>query len=222
MAEAPAKRENMQGYLIKTPGWLVLGIALAMGMGNSASADIINIVADTNNSTEGLGDFSGTLQYDYQMGDMGLLTLIINNTSDEANGGWITGIIFNFASSDENATADLADATYPFDNAPGQSGVPFGDPYMGGAALGGEWLDGGDPRLGIGVDESGTFIFDITATDAGLLTAGSFLQGPYDFNFLVRFRGFENGGSDKVPALPAPGAIALLGLGALAHRRRKR
>ena len=208
----------MQGFQFKAPMWSVLGIALAMGMGNSASADFINIVADTNNSTEGLGDFSGTLQYEYQMGDMGLLTLIMNNTSDEANGGWITGIIFN----DENAAADLADATYPFDNAPGQSGVPFGDPYLGGAALGGDWLGGRDPSLGIGVGESGTFNFDITATDAQFLTAGSFLQGSYDFNFLVRFRGFENGGSDKVPAIPAPGSIVLLGLGALVHRRRRR
>ena len=212
----------MQGFQFKAPMWSVLGIALAMGMGNSASADIISIVADTNNSTEGLGDFSGTLQYDYQMGDMGLLTLIINNTSDEANGGWITGIIFNFATSDENATADLADATHPFDNAPGLNGAPYGDPFMGGAALGGDWLGGGAPSLGIDVGESGTFNFDITATDAQFLTAGSFLQGSYDFNFLVRFRGFENGGSDKVPAIPAPGAIALLGLGALAHRKRRR
>ena len=211
----------MQGCQFKAPVWSVLGIALAMGMGNTASADIINIVADYNNSTEGLGDFTGTLQYEYQMGDMGLLTLIINNTSDEANGGWITGVIFNFATSDENALANLADATHPFENAPWQNGAPYGDPFMGGAALGGDWLGGGDPGLGVGVGESGTFSFDITATDANLLSAGSFLQGPYDFNFLVRFRGFENGGSDKVPAIPAPGSIVLLGLGALAHRRRR-
>lgn len=191
-------------------------------MGNTANADIINIVADTDNSTEGLGNFTGTLQYDYLVGNMGLLTVMMTNNSDESNGGWITGFIFNFATSDENAVAELADATHPFENAPGQNGAPYGDPFMGGAALGGNWQGGGDPSLGIGVGESGTFSFDINATDADLLTAGSFLQGPYDFNFLVRFRGFENEGSDKVPAVPAPGALALLGLGALAQRRRRR
>ncbi len=212
----------MPSYHFNARVWLLLGICLAVGMGNPASADIVNIVSDTNNSTEGLGNFTGTLQYDYQMENMGLLTVIMLNTSDEANGGWITGLIFNFGTSDENATADLAGATHPFGNAPGQNGAPYGDPFMGGAALGGNWQGGGDPSLGIGVGESGTSSFDITAIDADLLSAGSFLQGPYDFNFIVRFRGFENGGSDKVPAVPAPGAFALLGLGVLTHRRRSR
>lgn len=212
----------MQSYQFKAPLMLVLCIVMALGMSNKASADIINIVADTNNSTEGLGNFSGTLQYDYLMGNMGLLTVMLNNTSDESNGGWITGLIFNFATNDENASANLADATHPFENAPWQNGAPFGDPFMGGAALGGDWLGGGDPGFGIAVGDSGTFSFDINATDAELLTAGSFLQGMFDYNFLVRFKGFENGGSDKVPAVPAPGALVIFGLGTLAQRRRKR
>jgi MYXO-CTERM domain-containing protein len=44
------------------------------------------------------------------------------------------------------------------------------------------------------------------------------------YAFVVRFRGMAEGGSDKVPAnqLPAPGAIALLGLTGAVSRRRRR
>jgi MYXO-CTERM domain-containing protein len=50
--------------------------------------------------------------------------------------------------------------------------------------------------------------------------SGDLISDPYAF--VVRFRGMENGGSDKVPAnqLPAPGAAALLGLAGLLVRRR--
>ncbi len=111
-----------------------------------------------------------------------------------------------------------------FLDAPNQNGGPFGNPFVGGAALEGNWLDGGMPDDGLGVGVSGTFTFDITAADADSLSAVSFIQGPYDFNFIVRFRGLGKDGefSDMVPAIPAPGALALLGLGALAQRRRRR
>ncbi len=214
----------MPRYICKVSVCFVLGVVFVLGTGKTANADIINIFADTANSEWGLGDFTGTLQYEYKMGDLGLLTVVLNNTSDEANFGWITGFIFNYSTSDKASTAALTSATHPFEDAPGQNGMPYGNPFMAGAALGGDWQGGGagNPELGIGVGDTGTFSFDITATDADLLSAGSFLQGPYDFNFIVRFLGFKDKESDKVPAVPAPGALALLGLGALAHRRRRR
>ena len=56
----------------------------------------------------------------------------------------------------------------------------------------------------------------------------SFLEGgPYEFDFIVRFKGFLDGGSDKVPAavvpLPVPVAIGALGLlGVVLGRKRIR
>ncbi len=106
----------------------------------------------------------------------------------------------------------------------GDMAGPFGGPFLGGASLGGVFLDGGMPNDGLGIGESGTFTFEIIAEDADSLTASDFgLTGPFKFNFIVRFRGLGKGGefSDMVP-VPAPGALALLGLGALAQRRRRR
>ena len=196
--------------------------AVLLGPSSVATADTLQIFADNANSTEGLGDFTGTLSYEFVVGQMGGLIVDLTNTSEPDNGGWITGFIFNIGSIDPDVSATLTGSTHPFENAPDQNGAPFGNPYLAGAALGGDWLGGGLASDGIPVGDAGSFTFDVFASDASSLTAMSFLQGPYDFNFLVRFRGFENGGSDKVPAVPAPGALALLGLGALAQRRRRR
>ena len=206
------------------PGTMLVLVGV-LGVSTSASADTINIFADMRNSTEGLGDFSGMFTYDFVLGDMGVLTVDLTNDIDPGFAGFLTGFIFNFGSSDKDASAVLTSTTNAFFlDAQNQSGSPFGNPYLGGAALGGNWLGGGSPMNGIGPSDSDTFTFDITAVDADSLSAASFLQGPYDFNFLVRFRGVGPDGdlSDKVPGVPAPGALALLGFGALGQRRRRR
>ena len=202
--------------LFATAGVVVLGAS------SLASADTIQIFADTTNSAEGIGDFTGSLTYDFIVGDLGVLTVDLTNTSDPGNGGWLTGFIFNIASSDPDAAAPYTGGTHPFEDAPGQNGAPYGNPFLAGAALGGHWLGGGFPGDGIAVGDSGSFSFDVLASDAASLRASSFLEGPYQFNFMVRFRGFLDGNSDKVPAVPAPGALALLGFAALARRRRRR
>ncbi len=202
--------------LFATAGLVVLAAS------SFASADTLQIFADTANSTQGIGDFTGSLTYDFIVGDLGVLTVDLTNTSDPGNGGWLTGFIFNIGSSDPDVAAPYTGGTYPFEDAPGQNGAPYGNPFLAGAALGGNWLGGGFPGDGIGVGDSGSFSFDVLANDAGSLSASSFLEGPYQFNFMVRFRGFLDGNSDKVPAVPAPGALALLGLGALGQRRRRR
>ncbi len=195
---------------------------VVLGASSFASADTLQIFADTANSTEGIGNFTGWLTYDFIVGDLGVLTVDLTNTSDPGNGGWLTGFIFNIGSSDPDVAAPYTGGTHPFDDAPGQNGTPYGNPFLGGAALGGDWLGGGFPGDGVAVGDSGSFSFDVFASDAGSLRAASFLEGPYQFNFIVRFRGFIDGNSDKVPAVPAPGALALLGFAALAQRRRRR
>jgi hypothetical protein len=76
-----------------------------------------------------------------------------------------------------------------------------------------------------------TFTFDVVASDASTLDTMDFLSGSSEFDFVVRFRGFENGGSDKVPAtttvipLPAPIVLAAIGLpmaGLMSWRSRRK
>ncbi|MCH8211676.1 MAG: hypothetical protein IIB99_09930 [Planctomycetes bacterium] len=173
------------------------------------------------------------LSYDFILGDMGVLTVDLTNTTifpvgppKKDDGGFLTGFIFNIDSMDMAPSALLTSTTNAFFlDAQNQNGGPFGMPFVGGASLGGMFLDGGNPMDGLGIGESGTFTFDVTASDADSLSAADFvLTGPFDFNFIVRFRGLGKGGefSDMVPGTPAPGALALLGLGALAQRRRRR
>ncbi len=207
------------------PGVLLVATgAVVLGVSSPAPADTIEIFADTANSTNGLGDFTGFLTYEFILGDLGLLTVELTNTSDLGNNGWITGFIFNFGTTDPDAFSHFEGGTHPFLDAPGQNGDPFGNPLMAGAALGGNWFDGGIAEDGITVSDTGTFEFEVIAKDAVDLTASSFLEGPYQFNFIVRFRGFLDGNADMVPVvpIPAPGALALLGLGALVQRRRRR
>ena len=215
------------------PGAMFVTAAVtALGVSTSASADIINIFGDTANSSEGLADFSGTLSYNFVLGNMGVLTVDLTNMTvfpangEDDVGGYLTGFIFNVDSIDPDVSGVLTSTTAMFfEDAQNQMAGPFMGPYLAGASLAGTWLDGGNPIRGLGIGESGTFTFDITASDANSLTAADFvLNGPLDFNFLVRFRGLGADGefSDMVPATPAPGALALLALGALAQRRRRR
>lgn len=190
----------------------------------SAHADMIEIVSESSASTEGLGAFTGSLNYEFNAGaNYWELTVTLTNTSPAANGGFITGFIFNIESSDSNAMATLVSGTHPFQNAPFQSGSPFGAPYRSGAALGGNWLGSGGASQGIAVGDTGVFKFSVAASDAALLTASSFMNGPYEFDFVVRYRAFNDDGSDKVPAVPGPAVLTIMALSlAFPLRRRRR
>lgn len=197
----------------------------------STWADIIPIFADMSNSTSGLGDFSGTLEYFVESSDHhedeGRLIITLINESDPDNGGFITGFLFNIDSTDELAEAELEEALHNFkeiESKKKRNGQPFGKEFDAGAGLSGEFQGGGKPDKGIAVGTNGVFEFEIEAEDAGDLTASSFLGGPFAFNFIVRFRGFENGGSDKVPVVPLPAsgaAMALLAAGLVSRRQRR-
>ncbi|MBL1217262.1 MAG: hypothetical protein D8M59_07165 [Planctomycetes bacterium] len=192
-------------------------IAGALACATAANADVINIFGDTNNSTEGIGDFEGTISYEAKKHDEGLLTIELTNTSQCEDSLWITGFVFNIDSSDHHAEADLDDADYHFKGVEDEKAQPFGKHFDAGAALKGNWEGGGDPKDGIDIGDSGTFTFEIEADDAEDLMASSFINGPYDFNFIVRFRGGDcgEGGSDKVPgSVPSPASLAIMLVGA--------
>lgn len=191
----------------------------AAALAVSASANTLVITGDASTSTENSGAmFDGTLDYVYDSGNTGTLSISITNSSS-AIGGFLTGFVFNIGSADANADASLAFASnLDFLNTGYEGAMPFGQ-FDAGAALGANWSGGGSPSFGLAVGDSGLFEFTITASDADLLTTASFF-GAGD-EFAVRFRGLDNGGSDKIlsPA-PGTGALALLGLGFAGRRRR--
>jgi hypothetical protein len=181
------------------------------------AADPLQIIG-----TGTFGSFTGTFDYNALSSTEATLEITLTNTSPAANGGYITGFAFN---NPDNLITDVTDfqTDYPsfewiFAN-DGVSGEPFGD-FDAGAAIGGVLLGGGSPTSGIGVGETGTFTFTFSGTMLDTLTSASFFStfsvgGAESAAFLVRFRGFEDDESDKVPGnvIPEPATMLLMGTG---------
>lgn len=138
------------------------------------------------------------------------LTISLTNTSPAANGGYITGFVFNF---DSPFSLSLDSSTAgAFEFMTNEPASPFGT-FQYGAALAGDFLGGGKPQDGIAVGQTRTFDFTLFTPNESVLAAGFETGGILgEGDFLVRFRGFEDGGSDKVPGgvtpatVPAPAA----------------
>ncbi len=170
---------------------------------------------------------NGHLKYD----GVGVLTVTLTNNSPEANGGYVTGFVFNI---DGDATATLASGPEGFYDLGYNKASPFGW-FEAGAALGkkgkGDFNGGGDPKPGIAVGETGVFVFNVTGDDAGGLTAMSFLteetgSGDNVTFFATRLRGFNDGSSNhgegQLVPLPASVWCGLGLMGALLAVRIKR
>lgn len=195
--------------------------AIACMVSACASADVISVEGYIPGSTEQTGaTFSAQITYAHNGGSGGTVTFQITNQTPAQVGGFLTGFIFNIDSTDALASAALTSASNPFflDTGP-ESGSPFGQ-FDAGAALGANWLGGGSPNNGLAVGQSGTFVFNVSASDAGALAAASFVNGPNDYNFVARFRGLNDGGSDKVP-VPGPAGVGALALAGVAASRRR-
>jgi hypothetical protein len=212
---------------MRTGSRLAIVCGAALTAAAAANADSIQIFGDTANSTEGLGNFEGTITYTPTMGNMGQLLISLTNTSPAATGGYITAFVFNTGDA-VNVNVEYISGPANFNGIFDVNGQPFGMHFVAGASTSDQFEGGGAPQGGLGVGQTGDFEFKITADNAGDLSAEDFLSGPYDFNFVVRFRGFEPDGSDKVPAggtmipLPTAGAMAASGLLLIGVRRRRR
>ena len=177
--------------------------------------------------TEGLGSYEGQVNWTAPIsgsGGPGTFILTLTNTSSAANGGYITGFAFNLV---DGLTPDfLEDASeLPEWEQLTNPNVPPWGTFDTGAAVGGNWLGSagsGGPDLGIGVGESWQFTFSISGDEEFLrsIDVEEMFHPTSTYEFAARFRGFNDGGSDKVPArLPAPGAIAVLVLAGFVGRR---
>ncbi len=187
-----------------------------------------------------LGDFTGNIDFSGST-----LTVQLTNTSAAANGGFITGFVLNnpmdLVTGVTLSGTDADFARLGLDNN-NVNGAPFGQ-FDFGAAISANFEGGGQPSRGIGVGSSATFVFSLTGELGGLttqsfLTALSSGTGVGEEGYaplVVRFRGFADGGSDKVAItppggtgneneVPEPAMLGLLGLGvlglAVARRRR--
>lgn len=177
-------------------------------------------------STEGLGSFAAELIYSYSGGTSATVSITLTNSTDASLGGYITALAINpngmasGLSFDMSTSAAFAGISSPI------SAPPFGD-FAAGAGLGGSFLGGGDPSAGIAVGEFAIFSFTLTGSAAALaaLDAETVLSQGSGYSMVVRFRGGAvDDWSDKVVgcALPAPGALALLGAVGLVPKRRRR
>lgn len=210
----------------------IVTIAATAWLAASAEAAVVSITSNSALSTEGLGAFTGTLDYTYLGGTSGTLDVTLTNTTAASIGGYITAFMFRTSEQYGLVGASLTASDHAaMTNLPaGTSGSPFPGSWIGGAGTGGSWLAGGSPGGGVSIGSTGHWSFSITSANASILTSDAFVSGDLvsdAYAFIVRFRGMEKqpGGadSDKVPAnqLPAPGAAALIGLSGLLARRRR-
>ena len=214
---------------------LILALILGLVWVVPAAADTVNIMANTAASSEApnpLATYTGQLTYTDINATTATLAVTINwGDISPATGGFLTAIALNNPSNDiSNVTENSLPTNFqvipvggPFNNN-GISVQPYGAADFG-ASVTSDWLGGGSPNGGVPPNTVANFIFNLTGTNLDTLNANSFVQalstgggGGQQF-FLARFRGFDNGGSDKEPAkvapVPIPPSALLLGSGLL-------
>ena len=169
---------------------------------------------------ESLGECTKSAEFDPTTN---ILTIILSNTSPAANGGFLVADAFDLGAADTDdiqVTAFTGDPVFtdfalspsPLPSGGGDNSVnPFGSrEFL--ISTSADWEGGGSPNGGIPVGASATFQLTLSA-DIDDTDLADFFNSE-----AVRFRGFEDGGSDKtgitaVTPAPEPGTLLLLGTG---------
>ncbi|MBX3409401.1 MAG: hypothetical protein KF859_05895 [Phycisphaeraceae bacterium] len=208
---------------------LIVVLAGSLIAASAAHADTININGDpigSPNFPNGQGNYTGTLTFTALGVNSATLAVSLTNTSPGGD-GYLTGFVMLNNADWSHVSVSLAGSPQisntNFQNTGGPEGAGSFGSFRGGAALSGNFLGNGNPANGVAVGGTITATFNISGTGVGSMSASDFVT-PISGNaqFVVRFRGFADGGSDQVPGIPTPGTAMLAGLGALVATQRRR
>ena len=177
-------------------------------------------------SSEGYGSFQADLIYSYSGGTSATVSVTLTNSTEMSLGGYITALALNPHGS-ADGLAFVSSTSAGFVGIAGPIATPPYGSFAAGAGLFGQFLGSGDPSAGIAVGSSEIFTFTLSGSESALaaLDAETVLSSSTGYSMVVRFRGGAvDDWSDKVIgcALPAPGALALLGAVGLVPKRRRR
>lgn len=206
-------------------------VAVAVAAGPAAAVPIpIGNSTNTNSYESGLGKFSGSIDVQFVSANEAKLTLVLKNEQSTSAGGSLIAFAFNNPDT-AKYTLSLTSSGFAsptsFFGSNNVKGGSYGDFDAGvsgapNANANNIFTGGGSAAGGLAIGSTGTFTFKISGTGAGSLTANTFVNTPSSGPsggkaaqfLLVRFRGFDNGGSDMVGAVvtPEPASLTLAGL----------